>query len=385
MSNPLHTAQINTPDGVIDLGRGDPQFSLLPLELIRQAAGMTHRESDREILQYGAEQGGGRFRLALADFLSEGYGFPVDADTLFVTSGISSALDLFCTLFTLTGDTVFVEEPSYFLALRIFTDHGLRLVSIPTDSSGLVVDLLEEALVVHHPSFLYLIPAFQNPSGHTLTQERRERLLAISKEHNLLVLADEVYQFLNYTIQPPKCFGAYTDMENVVSLGSFSKILAPGLRLGWVQANPKLIQRLAGCGLLESGGGMNPFTSAIVRLIIESGGLRQNIDHLVQVYFTRVKVMDESLRRHLPQAEYVSPHGGYFFWLRLPGIDTQDLRQHASAHQVDYRPGILFSSQGALRDYLRLSISFYDGDEIDEAVQRLAQCLQTQKDNAASP
>jgi DNA-binding transcriptional MocR family regulator len=380
MTSPLHVAQINTPPGVIDLGRGDPQFALLPLDVLRRAADQCLRQKDNAFLQYGTEQGNGYFRRALADFLTAGYGFQVDPAKLFITSGISSALDLLCTLFTRSGDTVFVEEPSYFLALRIFADHGLRLVSIPTDSSGLVIEALEAALRAspreYRPKFLYLIPTFQNPSGHTLTQERRERLIALAREHDLLLIADEVYQFLNYTVQPPLCFGAYTEFENVISLGSFSKILAPGLRLGWVQAHPQIIQRLAGCGLLDSGGGMNPFTSAIVRGVIENGDLKKNIAALAKVYGARVRGMDGSLRQYLPHAEFATPQGGYFFWLRLQGNDTQLLRKQASAHQVDFRPGRLFSSQGGLTDYLRLSISFYDADEIDEGVQRLARCIQ---------
>jgi 2-aminoadipate transaminase len=393
MPTPLRVAQIDTPPGLIDLGRGDPQLALLPLEMLHRAAQNRLTQKDNAFLQYGAEQGDGYFRLALADFLSDGYGFDVDPETLFITAGISSALDLLCTLFTKWGDAVLVEEPSYFLALRIFADHGLQVVSVPTDESGLVMDRLDQALWQHRPKFLYLIPAFQNPSGHTLTEERRQRLLALAHEHSLLVIADEVYQFLSYTLQPPRCFGAYTEHPNVISLGSFSKILAPGLRLGWIQANANIIKQLAGCGLLDSGGGMNPFTSAIVRGVIESGDLKKNIARLVQVYAARLKAMDESLRRHLPpkvlppkvlkgkalkgkgQAEFVTPHGGYFFWVRLPGIDTLELRARAAAHQVDFRPGSLFSSQAGLRDYLRLGVSFYDSDEIEEGVVRLSKCI----------
>jgi DNA-binding transcriptional MocR family regulator len=377
MTTPLHVAQINTPSGVIDLGRGDPQFALLPLDMLRKAAALRLGETDNTFLQYGTERGDGYFRRALAGFLAQGYGFPVDPDNLFITAGISSALDLVCTLFTRSGDTVFVEEPSYFLALRIFADHGLRLVSIPTDSSGLVIEELEQALKAHRPKFLYLIPAFQNPSGHTLPEERRRRLLALSRAHDLLLVADEVYQFLGYGVIPPKCFGAYTDDENVLSLGSFSKILAPGLRLGWILANPVLVQRLASCGLLDSGGGMNPFTSAIVRGVIESGDLKRNIARLTEVYAARVRALDRSLRRHMPQAEYSAPQGGYFFWLRMAGSDTQAIRSRAPAHQVDFRPGNLFSSQGGLRDHLRLSISFYEADDLDQGVQRLADCIKS--------
>lgn len=376
MPKSFATTQINTPAGFIDLGRGDPQLALLPLELLRRAADHRLSQVDNAFLQYGPEQGDGFFRVALASFLAGGDGSSADPDRLFITAGISSALDLLCTVFTRSGDTIFVEEPSYFLALSIFADHGLHVVSIPTDGSGLVIEALEDALRTRHPKFVYVIPAFQNPSGHTLTQERRERLLALSSEHGFLLLADEVYQYLHYTRQPPGCLGAYLEFKNVISLGSFSKILAPGLRLGWIQADPGIIQRLITCGLLTSGGGMNPFTSAVVRGLIESGDLTKNIAHLAEVYAARVKVMDASLRRHLPDAEYVAPHGGYFFWIRLPGQDVQALRPAAQALQTDFRPGVLFSSQAGLREYLRLSISFYGPEDIEEGLQRLGRCLQ---------
>ncbi len=246
---------------------------------------------------------------------------------------------------------------------------------------GLVIDALRDALARQRPKFLYLIPAFQNPSGHTLTEERRQQLLALARETDLLLVADEVYQFLNYNVEPPRCFGAYCNEPNVISLSSFSKILAPGLRLGWLQAHPTILKRLAGSGLLDSGGGMNPFTSAIVRSVIESGDLKQNIARLREVYAGRIQATDAALQEYLPEAEYRLPAGGYFFWLRLPGIDTLKLREQAAAHHVDFRPGSLFTSHGGLREYLRLGISFYDTDEIIDGVRRLAECLQ----RAANP
>jgi len=377
MPPPLQIAQNSIPPGFIDLGLGDPQFDLLPLDLLRDAAQTRLSQTDHSFLQYGAEQGDGYFRAALADFLSARYGFPVSSETLFVTSGISSGLDLLCALFTRPGDAIFVEEPSYFLALRIFADHGLRVVSIRTDEAGLVMDDLARALKESRPKFLYVIPAFQNPSGHTLPQERREQLAALAGQHDFLILADEVYHFLDYTQTPPKSFGAYIDSEHVISLGSFSKILAPGLRLGWLQTHPKIMGRIVACGMLDSGGGMNPFTSAIVRSVIESGGLEKNIAKLVDVYGRRVKAMDASLRRHLPEAEFTSPHGGYFFWMRLPNVDGQELQKKAQAYQVGLRPGIRFSSQNGLRDFIRLSVSFYDADEIEQGLSRLQTCLRS--------
>src|SRR5215510_4796595 len=211
MNTPLPTIQNQVAPDVIDLGLGDPPLSLLPLGLIRDAAQLRLSQQDNSFLQYGVEQGDGNFRFALAEFLSKGYGFEVSPENLFVTNGISKALDLICTLFTKAGDTIFVEEPTYFLALRIFADHHLNVVSIDTDENGLVLESLEEKLTEFHPKFLYLIPTFQNPTGTTLPQERRDRLVQLAQEYNFIIAADEVYHLLGYAQKPPKSFASYTN------------------------------------------------------------------------------------------------------------------------------------------------------------------------------
>ncbi len=178
--NPLsQVSQFNIPPGFIDLGLGDPQLSLLPLDLLRKAAEERFKQDDSEFLQYGTEQGDGTFRQSLAAFLTRAYLSPVEPDSLFITNGASMGLHLICTLFTRPGDTIFVEEPTYFLALRIFADHELQVVPIRTDENGLVIEDLEEKLSEYHSKFLYFIPTFQNPSGHTLPAERRMRVIEL--------------------------------------------------------------------------------------------------------------------------------------------------------------------------------------------------------------
>lgn len=378
MNNSLSIIQNQISPDVIDLGLGDPALSLLPLDLLREAAQRQFSQSDPSFLQYGKEQGDGFFRLALAEFLSKGYDFEVKPENLFVTNGISQALDLICTLFTKAGDTIFVEEPSYFLALKIFADHRLNVISIDTDENGLIIESLEEMLATVHPKFLYLIPTFQNPTGYTLSQARREELLQLSQAHNFIIVADEVYHLLSYDRKSPLSFAKYIDFANVISVGSFSKILAPGLRLGWIQAHAEKIKQFVVSGLLDSGGGLNPFTSAIVRWVIESGDLEKNIDHLVNIYRSRLNAMDVALRQHLPYVSYCTPQGGFFFWVRLfEEIDTKDLRQKASQFKVDFRPGALFSSKGGLKNYMRLCFVHYETKEIEQGILRLKQCLES--------
>jgi len=379
MTTPFSTIQNPVPPDVMDLGLGDPSLSLLPLDLIREAAQLRLSQDDNSFLQYGSEQGDGHFRLALADFLNKGYNFDVKPEGLFVTNGISNALDLICTLFTKAGDTIFVEEPTYFLALRIFADHHLKIISIDTDANGLIIESLEEKLTELQPKFLYLIPTFHNPTGATMSQERRDGLVELAKEHDFMIVADEVYHLLSYASEArklPKSFAAYSDLENVISLGSFSKILAPGLRLGWLQAHPERIKRFNTCGLLDSSGGLNPFTSAIVHGIIESGGLENNINKLINIYRSRLDVMNSALHKQLPEVEYIVPDGGYFFWLRFPEItDARELRKTAQAFKVDFRPGTLFSSREAMKNQIRLCFVHYEEAEILEGILRLKACL----------
>lgn len=374
MTLPITQSQFS-PD-IIDLGAGEPNQAVFPLEMLRRAAEERFAQSDPSFLQYGIEQGDGYFRLALAQFLSRGYGHPAHPENIFVTAGVSSALDLLCTLFTQAGDTIFVEETTYFVAPRIFADHHLNIVPVAMDENGIIVEVLEENLRIHKPKFLYTIPTHHNPTGITLTEPRRARLLELAQQFDFLILADEVYQLLTYSGIPPKPFATHIENEHVISLGSFSKILAPGLRLGWIQAHANIIKRLVISGLLDSGGGMNPFTSAIVRGVIEAGDLEKNIGRLKQIYQSQLSAMNEALRLHLPEFVFHVPTGGYFLWLRLPeDIKAIELRPRAKSLGVDFRQGNLFSSKGEAQNYIRLCFAHYDEAHIEQGILRLKECL----------
>lgn len=369
----LRTAQVNTPADVINFGIGQPDMNILPVKIMEQAAAHRLAEHNPAVLNYGIEEGDGYFRQVLAEFLSEGYEEQVTMEELLVTAGASQALDMLCTLFTQAGDTIFVEEPSYFLALRIFADHRLNVVSLPMDEDGLVVEAVAEALQHHQPKFLYTIPTFHNPSAVTLSQARREQLVELSQKHGFLIIADEVYHLLHYTAAPPSPLAHYAAAGTVLSLGSFSKILAPGLRLGWIQTAPRLWQTIVGCGLIDSGGGLNHFTSTIVRSTLELGLQAQYLAELKQSYASRIVAMDQALQQYLPEVAYIRPDGGFFFWLKLPhGLNAGTLLEKAAAHKVGFQVGAKFSSQNGLNDCLRLSFAFYDEAAIVEGVQRLA-------------
>ena len=374
--NDLPIAQLNLPPGMIDFGVGQPGPALLPLAMLRNVAAIRLEGNDASFLAYGAEQGNGYFRAALAAFLAEHYHVPVDADQLFVTTGASMGLDLLCTLFAKPGDTIFVEEPSYFLALRIFADHHLKIISLPMDASGLIIEALEEKLTRHKPVFLYSIPTFHNPSSVTLGADRREQLLELSRKYNFLIIADEVYQLLNYAPgTPPPPMAKYITSDTVLSLGSFSKIMAPGLRLGWIQTGPRLLNRIIGCGLLESGGGLNPFTSALVCSAIEMGLQDDQLKTLITTYTERKKALSKALKKHLPDTvRFIEPDGGFFIWLVFPeGVDTQQMRVEARRKNVGYLPGVKFSSARKLKNCARLSFSYFDIPQLEEGARRLSE------------
>jgi DNA-binding transcriptional MocR family regulator len=362
---------------MIDLAIGHPSPSLLPLQIMRRAAEHRLGTDFTPYLQYGYEQGDGYFRRTLAQFLSRYYNLPVSADQLFISGGVSQALDLLCTLYTQPGDTVFVEEPTYFLALRVFSDHRLRLVSIPTDDQGVVVEAVEEKLKSVQPVFLYTVPTHQNPSGATLPPERRRRLVELSRDRGFLIIADEVYHLLTYDGQAPPPLANFLSEGTVLSLGSFSKILAPGLRLGWVQSSAPLLRPLLECGTLDSGGGLNPFTSALVRSAIELGLQDAHLEQLRTEYGKRLGAMKSALKTHLSgRVEFSPPRGGFFLWLRmLEGNDATVLLSAAEEKKMCFVPGSAFSGTGQLRDRLRLSFSYHPAEVLEAGVKRLAESL----------
>lgn len=368
--------QTSVPEGWIDFGIGQPQIDILPIEHLAKAAAHQFGKKDRNILQYGIQQGSGDFRISLAKFLKTQYNAAVDPDHLFITAGISQALDQICTLHTQPGDTVIVEEPSYFLALRIFADHALNIVGTPIDENGLIIEVLEEKLARHKPVLVYTIPTFHNPAGVTLSANRRKKLVDLSREYDFFIVADEVYQMLAYTSTPPQPMIYYDTWGRVFSLGSFSKILAPGLRLGWIQARPSLLEPFITCGYLDSGGGLNPFVSSIVNSFIDLDLQENYLNLLKKKYHDRMLTLSEALRQHIPALKFTDPDGGYFIWSCLPeGTDTEALLSQANEHQVGFQTGIKFSSSKSLCNYLRLCFAYYGKKDLVEGVKRLSRIV----------
>ncbi len=385
MTSTLPSLLISIPEGVFDLGWGHPSPELHPTEALQIASERVLSQQSAVPLQYGAVQGFGPLLEGLADFLSsqDAYGnLPVNPASLFLTAGASQGIDLATTVFAQSGDTVFVEEPTYYLIGRIFLDHGLKVVGVPTDRDGLDVDSLELMLRDgQRPRLLYVIPTYQNPTGATLTPDRRGKLIRLAQQYGFTVLADEVYQLLHYGPTPPPPLAALDDTNDgcVVSLGSFSKILAPGLRLGWVHSSPGIIQRFVDSGVAASGGGLSHFAAAVAQATLDLGLLQENLANLRRIYTQRRDTVTQILATDLAGlVNCDQPDGGYFFWLTLrDGADADALLPIAQKAGVSYRPGTAFSSVGGFRNSLRISFSLYDVDDLADALCRLGQAIRS--------
>lgn len=361
------------PPGTINLGIGQPSADLLPLELVQAASNQFFDSAKPLQLNYGPVAGDPGFLPSLAQFLSAGYNTPVSASELFETGGNSQAMDLVATVFARAGDTVFVEEPSYFLAFQVFRDHDLKIVGIPIDEEGLSVTALQDALKQYQPAFLYTIPSYHNPGGQSTTAERRQKIVELAAAHDFLVVADEVYQLLHYYEAPPPAYGTMVSSERVLSLGSFSKILAPAMRLGWIQTSPNLLQKILVNGFVNSGGCINHISAHIVQQAMDSGALARHVEVLKDAFRARLEAMHAALLEHFSDlASWTKPAGGYFFWLRFDEtVDTAELRDKAQERETGLQNGAVFSTQGELHNYLRLSFAHYDEDDIRKGVQRL--------------
>lgn len=323
-------------------------------------------------------QGYAGFRAALAEFLQEQTGLEVAPDQLAVTGGISLGLNFVAQMFGSPGDRVASEDPTYFLAQGILQTCQLEVVGIPVDAHGLDVEMLgtrlEQGMQI---ALCYVIPSFHNPCGVNLAPQRAERLVELAARHDFLIVADEPYPMLHFGARPATMMSYDHGRGRVLSLGSFSKILGPGLRLGWIHAEAALIDRVLQHGVLQSGGGLNPVVSALVHETIRSGFLAGHIHSLRSALARRARALTAALDAQLPELQYTPPAGGYFVWGRLPQIaDTTELLERCrTEYGVGFTPGPRCAIERDLSSFLRLSFAFYDEGELDQAVRRLAEAV----------
>lgn len=363
---------------MVNFGVGQPSKTLLPLSKIKKGMLELMQENDVSLLQYGDIPGYYEFREDLGKYLTGKYDKEVRPENLFVTNGVTGGLSLICSLFGNKDTIVFVEEPTYFLAINIFRDFGLEVRPIPIEEDGINVSYLERELKSVPASkniMLYTIPTFHNPTSYTMSVEKRELIGTFSARYNMLVVADEVYQLLYFDDKdrPPLPMHYYGD--NIISLGSFSKILAPSLRLGWIQTSDRIMKKIVSCGQLDSSGGINPFVSAIVHRIINNGDLEKNILEVRRELKERCDTLCDSIRAQSKQMVFLKPRGGYFLWIHLAGLDTMEMLESAIESRVRYHSGNKFSANNELKDYLRLSFSYYNAEDMSIGAERLSNVI----------
>lgn len=381
--------QLEVPSGVVDFRWGHPAASLLPASEVARAADAALAKGGIAALSYGRAGGPASLIEPLTDWLAR-HDDPVPAgNRLFITAGISQGLDLLCTLFSEPGEVALVESPVYHLALKIFRDHQLTLMPVEADDEGMQPAALAEALAQaraknQRARFIYTVPTYNNPSSATMPLKRRREVVALAEAAGAIVLEDDVYRHLWFEVPPPPPLQAYAEPGSVIRLGSFSKILAPGLRLGWLLAPPAVVERCSDSGLLDSGGGLSHLSGHIAGEFIQLGLLDAHVERLRRSYRGRCEALLEALGDYMPPGVvWMRPEGGFFVWVTLPeGMDAVTLQARADAAGVAFVPGSQFCCCGGCERSIRLAFSLLDEAELREGAKRLAQALTFWKGDA---
>lgn len=373
------------PAGALPFIYGHVDPTLFPIEQMQAAADEALLKFGRLALNYGAERGCRHLLAYLQEKLARDERLEIHDECLMLTVGASGGLDTICRLYTKPGDTVLVEAPSYHEALMIIRDYPVHVASIPIDDHGLIVQRMRERvneLSVQGARFpiLYTIPTFQNPSGVTLSARRRAALLELARRHGIKIVEDDVYRDLAFEMPPPRSLYAMDqsdDGRTVIRLGSFSKILAPGLRLGWLAASKDDIRRLSASGLTTSGGGANPFVAFVTAVFCRHGWLEPHIARLVEVYQRRRDVMLAALETTMPEGvRWTRPGGGFFVWLTLPEhLMSKEVLAEAHRHSITFLTGETFFAEGGGEHHIRLPFSYIAPREMEQGIEVLAQII----------
>jgi len=371
--------------GIISFAGGFPDPALFDVAGISEASQQALRDSPGATLQYGATEGYHPLREQLAAFMQSKGVTGLSPDALMVTTGSTQALDLFGKTLINPGDKVIVEGPTFLATLQCFRMYGAQLISAPIDADGVQTDRLEALIVQHQPKFVYLIPTFGNPSGAMLSLERRGKVLELAVKYRTLVVEDDPYGDLYFDAPPPPSLLALSatvegSSEWLAHCGSLSKVLSPGLRVGWMIAPAALLAKATLCKQF-SDAHTSTFAQVTAERYLASGRMPGALQAVRTVYAERAHAMAEALHQHVDGAlTLAAPGGGLFIWARLTGArggdaDGAALAQRAIDHGVAFVPGVPFYATDPDRATLRLSFATVAVDKIREGVQRLARAL----------
>ena len=372
--------------GIISFAGGFPDSAMFDVEGIREASERVLREEPGAALQYGATEGYQPLREQLSAFMAAKGAPDVAPEGLIVTTGSQQALDLLGKTLISPGDKVIVEGPTFLATIQCFRLYGAQLISAPIDGQGVQTDRLEQLIAEHRPKFVYLIPTFGNPSGATLSLERRRKVLELAAKYQTVVVEDDPYGDLYFGEAPPPSLLALSrevpgSREWLVHCGSLSKVLSPGLRVGWMIAPAALLAKATMCKQF-SDAHTSTFAQATAARYLQAGRMPATLARVRQVYAERAQAMGDALRRELGDAiSFVPPQGGLFVWARLTGAggkvaDGNVLAQRAIDKGVAFVPGASFFCAEPDHATLRLSFATADVDKIREGVARLAQAVQ---------
>jgi 2-aminoadipate transaminase len=376
------------PD-IISFAGGMPAPDVFPVEEFTEACIRVLRDYGAQALQYGSTEGYLPLREMIARH-TERYGINISPENLLITSGSQQALDLLGKIFINRGDRILVESPTYLGALQAWNAYGAEYVTVPFDENGMITDALEDALRAG-PKFIYALPNFQNPTGSTLSLERRKKLIELADTYGVPIIEDDPYGQLRYEGEhlPPVVAldSEYRDncdlcyRGNVIYLSTFSKILAPGIRLAWVVAPPEVIRKLVqakqGADLHTS-----TFNQIVAHEVSRGGFLDHHIKLIRKVYGERRDVMLAALDRYFPpEADWTHPQGGLFLWGTLPEyLNTSELIKEAVEQKVAFVPGAPFYPCGGGQTTMRLNFSYATPDKITEGISRLGRVIQEKID-----
>ena len=380
--DPLASVQAAGPPGTISFIYGLPDPATFPTDGLRRAADDVLSTRPELALQYGPEQGYGPLIDYLRRRLAREEDLKIEREHIMLGGGSAQSLDHICTLFTKPGDIVLVEAPTYHETLQLFRDHGLRPLQIPTDGCGMQVDALASRLESlarrgERARLLYTIPNYQNPSGITLAADRRPATLGLANRFDLLVVEDDVYRDLAYAERPPASLYALDSHERVLRVGSFSKILAPAVRLGWIVGPAGLLARMIESGLRCMGGGANPLVANILSTYCQQGHLEPHVERIRQIYCERRDAMLQALATNMPNGvEWTRPGGGFFIWLSLPPpLRAAQVADLAAKAKLLIPVGDPFFAEAPTGQYLRLAFSYVAPPKIESGIAKLGQVL----------
>ncbi len=370
---------------IISFAGGMPAPEAFPLQEFEDAAHRVIAQLDGAAFQYSSTDGYLPLRDMIARHTSR-FGLDITAENILITSGSQQGLDLLGRIFINPGDRIVVEEPTYLGALQAWNAYGAEYVTVPVDENGMEMDALEDALRTG-PKFIYVLPNFQNPSGVTLSAVRRLRLVELANHHGVPIIEDDPYGQLRYE---GKHIPAVANLDkrgrddcelcyrgNVIYLSTFSKLLAPGLRVAWIVAAPEVIQKLVQA---KQGADLQTatFNQMLVYEVAREGFLDRHVKTLRDLYRTRRDAMLTALEEHFPTAvRWTHPEGGLFLWVTLPeGLDTTDLLVPALEERVAFVPGGAFHANGGGANTMRLNFSNANPQQIHEGITRLGKVLE---------